>query len=467
MEVTFIPKDATLGTLKVVIAPEDYLPNVDKEAKKLASKAQIKGFRTGKTPISVIKNLYGNQIIAEETNQIFSKAINDYLSTNEIDYLGEPMPSETYQDEYNFDWRNPSAFTFHIDIATPSPFELSYENTTATNYSIIFDDEALQETISNIQKNFSTRVEVENSEADDVVSGSSTWTNEEGSVETFKTFIPTDKLKKDAQNQFVGLKVGDTLDFVPETLFEDNKEIRYMLGVFDEAKIAIIAAQKLTLTIEKIERSIPSELNEEFFSKVFPNEAIANEEQFKQRVKDINVESLQLEANKFIFEVLKDKLVAAHQFDLPKDFLKKWLAYSNQGKVSMEEIEKEYPKFEEDLRWVVLQRKIAKQENISVGKEDVENRAIDLLASQMKQYGIYTEENVASLPQLARKMLAENKGKQYRDIENMIFGEKIQEVLFQKVPMQVENVTWKGLVEISENYYKNKYKDTPIEMETI
>ncbi|KOY85951.1 hypothetical protein AD998_07160 [bacterium 336/3] len=464
MESTFIKKDSTLGTLKVVIRTEDYQKAVETETKKIAAKAHLKGFRPGKAPLGVIKNLYGNQILSDEINKLFGNAVNSYLVDNKIDYLGEPMPSEEYKDEFSFDWKTASDFTFHVDIATSSPFELSFDSIKATNYQVSFDDAAIDEAIKNITSRFASRQEVETSEATDVIMGNMVSVNvlagDEAPFETKSVFIPTERVKEEAKAQFVGLSKDNQITFTPSDSFDNLKDVRYMLGIFDEAVLDKIEGEAFTLTVTKIERSLPAEMNEELFEKVFPGEEVKDEATFRNKVAQINTESLQKEANTFTTAIIKDKLMEAHSFELPQAFLKKWLMFSNKGKVSVEDVEKEYPMFEESLRWIVIQRKIVAANNIQVEVGEIESYAMDMLANQMRQYGIYTEENLKALPNIARKMLKENNGKQFRDIENMLFEEKVQTVLLAQVPMTAESIAWKDLVSLSETYYKEKAEKT-------
>jgi len=460
MENTFIKKDATLGTLKVVIKPADYQKAIETETKKIAAKAHLKGFRPGKAPLGVIKNLYGNQILADEVNKLFGNAVNTYLVENKIDYLGEPMPSEEYKDEFSFDWRNTSDFVFHVDIATASPFELSLESIKATNYDVTFDDAAIDEAIKNITSRFASRQETETSEAGDVVMGNMVSVNvlagDEAPFETKSVFIPTERVKEEAKAQFAGLSKDSQITFKPSEAFDNLKDVRYMLGIFDEAVLDKIEGEEFVLTVTKVERSMPAELNEDIFEKVFPGEEVKDEATFRSKVAEANKDSLQKEANTFITAMIKDKLMEAHSFELPKDFLKKWLLFSNKGKVSVEDVEKEYPMFEESLRWIVIQRKIVAANGIQVEVTEIENYAMDMLVGQMRQYGIYNEENIKALPNIARKMLKENGGKQFREIENMLFEEKVQTVLLAQVPMTSEPIAWKDLVALSEAYYKEK-----------
>jgi trigger factor len=460
MESTFIKKDETLGTLKVVIRPEDYQKAVEAETKKIAAKAHLKGFRPGKAPVSVIKNLYGNQILSDEINKIFSNAVRTYLIDNNVDYLGEPMTSEEYKDELNFDWKTAGDFTFYVDIATPSPFELSLDSIEATHYQVAFDEADIDEAIKNITNRNASMQEVETSEANDLIMGSMLSVNvlegDKAPYEIEYVFIPIKRIKEEAKAQFVGLSKGSQITFTPSEAFENLNDVRYMLGIFDESKLKKIEGQPFNLTVSKVERSVPAEINEELFKKIFPGEEVKDEETFRKKVAEINKESLQKEADKFVIETLKDKLIAAHSFELPQAFLKRWLLVSNEGKVSAEDIEKDYPMFERGLRWLVIQRKIIAVNNLQVEVGEVENYAIDMLANQMKQYGIYTEDNAKTLPNIARKMLKANNGKQFREIENILLEEKVQAVLLAQVPMTTQVATWKDLVAISDAYYKEK-----------
>ena len=104
-------------TLKMV--KSDYEENVKKTLKTYSQKAQIPGFRPGKVPVGLVKKMYGTQAKAEEVNKLLGEKLYDYIKENQINMLGEPLPSENQPMQ---DIENQDDFEFVFDIALAPEF---------------------------------------------------------------------------------------------------------------------------------------------------------------------------------------------------------------------------------------------------------------------------------------------------------------------------------------------------------
>ena len=84
--------DQLNSTITILLEPGDYEPNFLDELKKYKSKVQMKGFRKGKTPIGVIKKMYGQSVLAEIVMDKINKGLTDFISEEKINILGQPLP---------------------------------------------------------------------------------------------------------------------------------------------------------------------------------------------------------------------------------------------------------------------------------------------------------------------------------------------------------------------------------------
>ena len=116
---------------------------------------------------------------------------------------------------------------------------------------------------------------------------------------------------------------------------------------------------------------------------------------------------------------LRDYLVEKAALKMPEAFLKRWLYTINEGKFSMEEIEKDFDQFLRMFTWNYLQKHFIKQDNLSVTKEEAEAEARALAAAQFAQYG---------MPSAPEEMLA---GYAKQILENKEQGQKIYEKLYE------------------------------------
>jgi trigger factor len=84
----------------------------------------------------------------------------------------------------------------------------------------------------------------------------------------------------------------------------------------------------------------------------------------------------------------KNMLLAKANLRLPEAFLKRWLHAVNEGKFTMEEIEKDFPAFLRMMSWNLVQRYFAEKLDIKVEKEDMEAEAKTIARMQFAQYGM-------------------------------------------------------------------------------
>ena len=190
---------------------------------------------------------------------------------------------------------------------------------------------------------------------------------------------------------------------------------------------------EFSLEITRIRRFAEPELNEEFFKMAFPGGNVKTAEEFEAYI-DAQISSELRRESDYLFTLqLRDYLIEKAGLKMPEAFLKRWLYTINEGKFTMEEIEKDFAQFLKMFTWNYIQKHFIKQDNLSVSKEEAEAEAKALAAAQFAQYG---------MPSAPDDMLAGYAGKILADKEQ---GQKIYEKLYEmKV---VEDVKSKITVE--------------------
>src|ERR1700750_2721023 len=103
--------------VKININPEDYQPRVDKAIKDHAKKAKIPGFRPGMVPVAHIKKMYGKSILVDEVNNLLSDTLNNYITEQQLEVLGQPLPKIDDKKEYNWDFADNFEFNYEIGLA--------------------------------------------------------------------------------------------------------------------------------------------------------------------------------------------------------------------------------------------------------------------------------------------------------------------------------------------------------------
>ena len=401
------------ANIQVEIAPEDYNPQVDKAIKDQAKQAKLPGFRPGMVPTGHIKRMYGKAILFDEINKIINDKIAEYISEQKLEVLGQPLPKEEDKDgQYNWDFKD--TFNFDYEIGLAPQFDIPFSNETEfTEYDIKADEETLAERIKNLRRSYGKMTNPEVSEEGDVLYATLKQDKEEGIEKT--TSIRTDIIEDaKVKKSLVGLKKDDTVKVDVKKAFK-VADLARILGVTeDEAEKLDVT--KFELTVKNINRLEESDLNQEFFDKLFPAGEVTTEEQFNEKVKE-EVENLfkQNSAQKLrndMYTFGMEKVDAK----FPEEFLKKWLKATNPN-LEATEIEEGFEDFLNNLKWTIIENRIVTANNLEVKYDEVVDLAKERIYAQIKMYNINEEPTDEQLQQFAMQLLGD------REQANRLFEE--------------------------------------------
>ena len=399
--------------ITVDLAPEDYNPAVDKAIKDQAKKAKLPGFRPGLVPVGHIRRTFGKSILFDEINRVVNDKISAYITEQKLEVLGQPLPVDGDQDA-NYNWDFKDNFSFNYEIGLAPEFEIPFTaETEFTEYAIKADDATLAERIKNLRRSYGKMTNPEVSEEGDVLYASLKQEKEEGIEKT--TSVRTDiiedaKIKK----SLVGLKKDDTVKIDVKKAFK-VADLARILGITEE-EAENLDETKFEVAIKNINRLEESDLNQEFFDKLFPAGEVTSEEQFNSKVKE-EVENLftQNAAQKLrndMYTFGMDKV----NVQFPEAFLKRWLKATNPN-LSAEEIEEGFADFVNNLKWTIIENRIVTANNLEVKYDEVVDLAKERIYSQIKMYNINEEPTDEQLGQFALQLLSD------REQANRLFEE--------------------------------------------
>lgn len=446
MQTKFDKISSTFGNLKVDVSEEDYKSAVDKKIKEYARTAQVKGFRPGHVPIPYIKNIYGKSVLVDEVIKVASDAVNKVIQDEKLLVVGEPKPKDN---SYEIDWNTQKDFSFDYEIGFASDFSVDLSNIPAVvQYDIEPTEEQVTESIDGLKKRFGVDKEPEVSEAGDIVFGKLT---QESTEFFFQSGIPTEKVKEDAQKQFLGVKAGDKVTFDIQSVFESPKELGFATGKSDEDAAALEG--NFEFEVERISRVEPSELNQELFDKVLGEGKATDEASFTEQVKEIIKENYNRESDfLFGFEVEKS-LLDTVSIEVPEAFLKDYLIEVNEGKFSAEEVETEFPKIIRGIKLDFIRNEVARGNDIKVEYNDT----LDEVKSEIRGYfggqGGFDgmEEFVENM---AKKQLDGKDKEATRKYIERAFGRKVLDFVKSKVARDIKTVKVDEFSKIAEESYK-------------
>ncbi|MFL5730467.1 MAG: trigger factor [Cytophagaceae bacterium] len=442
MDIVLEKKDTTNGTIKVNLKETDYQGKVAEKLKEYSKKASIKGFRPGKVPTSLIQKMYGKSIMVDEINHLLSSSLNNYIKENKIAIIGDPLPDT--DKAAKIDWETQKEFEFNYRVGLVPEFKIDIsDKVKLPKYQIQVDDKVVQETLENLRSQYGKMNNPEVSEEGDMIYGELKEVTGEFNA---NALVPTTKIKKSEQKKFAGKAKGDKIEFDIEKTFEDAATVAHVTGLsLDEAKEK---KGKFELTITNINRSELAPLDQEFFDKIFGKDTVKSEEEFNQKLKDTIKENYDREAENLLSRDIHDHYVSTTKIDLPNEFLKKWLYITNEGKVTEEQIEKEYDQYVSELKWSLIKNKIADDNNIKVENEEILAKTKEMMAQQFGNITI-TEELQDSFNKIADNYLKQENGKNYMKMFEQVFFEKVLSLIREKISFQDKKISVEEFKELA------------------
>jgi len=433
LNITLNQTDATNANLHVVLEETDYAPKVDEKIKEYSRKAQIKGFRPGKVPPTMIRKMYGKGILVEEINSLLSKSVNDYIKQNDIKILGEPLPNEETQQK--IDWDNQKEFAFDFTLGLLPPFDLNLENLTVEGYKVEVDEETLAGVFEHMQRQFGQTENPETSEENDYLSGE--LKQVEGDFST-TTLLPINKVKKN-QEQFIGKKAGDVLTFDLQEVFDNDASAIANVTGESKQKAADLKGN-FEFTVEKINRTTPAEYNQEFFDKIFGKDTVTTREEFDTKVTETIAENYNTEAEKLVNNKVVEDLVKNTDIQIPEEFFKKWLLTANEGKLTAEQIDENLERYKDELKWSMIRNKVVEENDIKISNEEVVTSAKQKMLAQFGM-ATATPEMEDAISGYVDSFLKQDKGKNYVNEYEAILADRVLDFIKSKITVVEKSVT--------------------------
>ncbi|ATA92633.1 trigger factor [Capnocytophaga canimorsus] len=385
MNITKEQIDALNAVITVTIDRADYSEKVEKVLTNYKKTANVPGFRKGHVPLGMIKKQYGKAVLVDEVNKLLQEALNKYLADEKLDILGNPLPKN--QDDFNWD---ADTFTFEFEIGLAPAFEIDLKSKQGiTHYEISADDKTIDNQVERIAKQFGKLVSKGEVTQENDIEITGTFFNEAKNIDNKATFA-LEKLSEKNAETFIGKKIGDQFQLQSKELFKDSHDLMHFLKVsHDEAHHLDV---ELTFTLEEVNIREKATLNEELFDKLFPEGTVTSEKELREKIKENAEFQYAEQADQQLFNEVTDYLVENTKFDLPSEFLKKWLRTAGEKELSAEEAEVEYEQSEKGLRYQLIETKLLTDNNLTPTFEELKKYTEDYIRNQMTQYGMHNSD---------------------------------------------------------------------------
>ncbi|MCJ7448317.1 MAG: trigger factor [Bacteroidales bacterium] len=428
------------AVLKIKIEKNDYEEKVDNVLKDYRKKANIKGFRPGMVPFGLIKKMYGKAVQIDEINKIVTENIQKYLTDEKLEILGDPLPKRDEQEKIDFDAQEEFTFSFELGLAPAVDLKISKKNK-VNLYEIKVDDKMKNDYVGNYTRRFGEFRKADVTEDKDILKGKIEAIDERGDlipegVSAESTTLAIDVIKdKKIKKGFIGKNENDTIDFDIKKAFPNDNEIAGLLKKKKE-EIENIKG-KFRFTISEITRFHPADIGTELFNRIYGEGVVSTEEEFMKKIEEEITSSLKRESEFKMMQDIKKLALEKTDFNLPEEFLKKWLLKVNE-KTTQEHVDKEFGNFTQDLKWQLIRNKVAKDNGVKITEEELQKEAEKVTRYQFQQYGLFytTDEQISNYAKETLKREEDAKR-----IADKILDDKVLAHLKELVKVEEKSVT--------------------------
>jgi len=268
-----------------------------------------------------------------------------------------------------------------------------------------------------------------------------TFVNEAQQID-HKTTLDLGKVKsKKALDAMKGKKAGDTVTLKTKGLLKEDYLLPSMLGIAREKAENLDI--EVSFTIGEINERQPAVLDQEFFDKLFGKDAVSSEKEMREKIKaDSEAQFLQQADQKLINDVT-ELLIETVKFDLPTEFLKKWMQNTGEKPLSAEEASDEFERSEKGLRYQLIEGKLIKDHGLTIQFDELKEFAKGFIRSQMAQYGQINPKE-EDLENIAARVLSNQD--EIRRLSEQLMSQKLLALYKEKANLKTKEVTYEEFV---------------------
>ena len=147
MKVQVQSKKGLKTTLSIIVDKAE-IKKLDNRLLELQNQIDLKGFRKGKVPASIIKNQFGKAIYGEVIDKVLKESTTKAIQDKKFKVAGQPKI-----DLKVFGEGKDLNFELQLDLLPEIKLQ-SFEKYKASDYSIIVGKEVLEERLENLSKEY-------------------------------------------------------------------------------------------------------------------------------------------------------------------------------------------------------------------------------------------------------------------------------------------------------------------------
>ena len=381
MNISRTDLDALNATININLERSDFQEKVNEVLTSYRKTANIPGFRKGHVPMGMIKKQYEQAVTADEVNKILREQLDTFIKEEKLNLLGNPLPKAPEQE---LDWSADSIdFEFELGLAPKFDVKLDILKK-VIRYEIEPDAKMLTEQLDYVRKQYGKLVSQKNPAKGFEITAQ--FRNEALELEKMGTFTLEDIKAKKAVSTLKEAASGDIVTLLGKGLFSDEAKAKQLLAA-DDDQLKAISTVELTVEIKEINERIPAELNQELFDKLYAPGTVTSEADLKDKIKEGLQKQFEPQADQKLLNDITEYLVEKTRFDLPSDFLKRWMQTAGKEPMTPEAAIEEFDKSEKGIRYQLIEGKLIEEHKLDMTFDELKEFTTSLVQNQMMQYG--------------------------------------------------------------------------------
>lgn len=382
-------KERSQILLSITVGKKEVKKEYDKLIQDAQKNAELKGFRKGKVPVSILENKYKQGFLAESANKVIDKAFQEVIEKVEKKPIAYASPKMENFELPVLD----KDYKFELIYDTYPSFEIgNYKNVEVIKDEVKITNDDVENELEKAVKDFTT-IEPKEGKIEDNDIASIDYTVFEDDNEFYKKENEHIYMNKDydmfkLSKDLLGLNKGDKKEF--EKSFSKD-EIEKIAG----------KTLKIYLEIKEVKKEVRPELNEDLVKQI--DESCKTVDELKKKINDNLKKYTDNTIKQQSLNIILDKLVDSFKGDIPdsmieqqtemyyKEFVNKIGGDEKRAEnlLKMDKLTKETYKerFKEnaikEIKKGLILREVVTKENIKAGEEDI-NKLVEPIAKQYK-----------------------------------------------------------------------------------
>lgn len=450
------------ATIIAKIQEADYAERVEKELKKVRKTANIKGFRPGQVPLPMVKKMFGKEIISQEVSKYLDEELKKYFNKNKIEIIGDILPSKT--EETKFDVVKDKDFQFAFDLGFFPEIKINLEELKIPEYKITVEEKQIDEEIKKLADQNGEFIDAEEVEAESniratIIELNKDKTVKEDGIKVEEGLVLIKYLDEKTATKFIGSKKEDKIIVNVKKAFKSEADLAGLLKI-DKEKLSDIN-DNFEFTITQIQNFKKSEINQEFFDKLFGKDKVKSEEEMRNKIREMIENQYKAETKVRFRYDFRDKLKETVEMPLPDDFIVLWQLDRRKNETE-ETIRKDLDSLKDFIKWDKIISVLAKEHNLEITEKDLLDSSKANIINQITQMGLstnmFTDEQLDQFASQELEKLNDN------DRYYLIFStmeRKVLDGLYEKVQKEEKEISFDELKAIYDEENKKIAESTP------